>query len=131
MTRVSNRALAEVGLKARSYAALALATDLPGGITQRELSISLGLDPSQVVGLVDVLAATRLVERRTSPTDRRTNLVVPTREGQRLRERAAGLIDRAQADLLGHLDDDEAADLRRLMNKLAGSTVTGLIARSG
>lgn len=130
MTRASNDALAELGLKARSYSALALATDTPEGITQRELSIGLGLDPSQVVGLVDQLAAAGLVVRRPAPADRRTNIVTPTEKGSRVRERAAALVDEAQSPPLDALAEGEAAELRRLMNKLAGSTVTGLITRA-
>ena len=49
----------------------------------------LGLDPSQVVLLVDELAAAGLVERQAPEADRRTRLVVATQEGRRVREAAA------------------------------------------
>ena len=62
--RSSNAALAPTGLRVRPYSVLVLASDVPDGITQRDLADVLGLDPSQVVLLVDELAASGLVERR-------------------------------------------------------------------
>src|SRR4051794_41883730 len=72
--RATNAALADVGLRVRQYSVLALAADAADGISQRDLAEALGLDPSQVVALVDELAAAELVERRPSPTDRRGQL---------------------------------------------------------
>src|SRR5688572_23016252 len=69
----ANAALAEHGLKARSYSVLALAAD-GARPTQRELAEFLRLDPSQVVALVDGLEKRQLVERRTDPADRRANV---------------------------------------------------------
>lgn len=82
----ANAALAEHGLKARSYSVLALAVD--SSPSQRELAEFLRLDPSQVVALVDKLEACQLVERRTDPHDRRANVVVATDAGKALFARA-------------------------------------------
>src|SRR3954453_7944151 len=71
VVRATNAALADVGLRVRQYSVLVLADDAADGISQRDLAEALGLDPSQVVALVDELAGAGLVERRPSPTDRR------------------------------------------------------------
>src|SRR4051812_49921234 len=71
VVRATNAALVGVGLRVRQYSVLVLADDTTDGISQRDLAEVLGLDPSQVVALVDELAAAGLVERRPSPTDRR------------------------------------------------------------
>src|SRR3954453_23936137 len=73
VVRATNAALTDVGLRVRQYSVLVLADDTADdtadGISQRDLAEALGLDPSQVVALVDELAAAGLVERRPSPTD--------------------------------------------------------------
>src|SRR3954471_9033022 len=88
VVRATNAALADVGLRVRQYSVLVLADDATDGISQRDLAEVLGLDPSQVVALVDELAAAGLAERRPSPTDRRAKLVAATAAGVRLRRRA-------------------------------------------
>ena len=64
------------------------------GISQRDLAAVLGLDPSQVVLLVDELAQSGLVERRPSDIDRRTKLVCATPAGQQVRAAAVGDVAR-------------------------------------
>jgi predicted transcriptional regulator len=101
LVRATNAALADHGLRVRSYSALLLACDSRDGMSQRDLAEALGLDPSQVVLLVDELAAAGLVERRPSETDRRTKLVCPTEAAQ-----------------LEELSDDEREQLRVLLGRL-------------
>ena len=89
VVRATNAALAEDGLRVRQYAVLLLACDSRRGVSQRAMARVLGLDPSQVVALVDELAQAGLVERQPAPTDRRAKLVTATEAGYRKRERAA------------------------------------------
>ena len=115
VVRSTNAALADVGLRVRQYSVLVLADDASDGISQRDLAEVLGLDPSQVVALVDELAAGGLVERRPSPTDRRAKLVAATAQGVRLRRRAD---ERAAAGVqvqLGGLTREEQDALRELL----------------
>jgi DNA-binding MarR family transcriptional regulator len=115
VVRATNAALADVGLRVRQYSVLVLADDASDGISQRDLAEVLGLDPSQVVALVDELAAGGLVERRPSPTDRRAKLVAATAQGVRLRRRAD---ERAAAGVqvqLGGLTREEQDALRELL----------------
>jgi DNA-binding MarR family transcriptional regulator len=118
VVRATNAALSGEGLRVRQYSVLALAADSEDGISQRDLAEVLGLDPSQVVLLVDELAAAGFVERRPSPTDRRTKLVAATAPGRSLRERA-GVLEKAalQAQLTALSDEDRSA-LRALLTRV-------------
>lgn len=116
--RRANAALAEHGLRIRQYSVLSLAADAAGGLSQRELATALGLDPSQVVLLVDELADGGLVERRPSPVDRRARLVVATAAGRAVRRRAGKRIRREVARQLEPLTPEEQAALRDILAKL-------------
>jgi DNA-binding MarR family transcriptional regulator len=118
VVRASNASLAGHGLRVRSYSVLLLAADSLDGVSQRELADVLGLDPSQVVLLVDELAAAGLVERRSSTADRRTKLVVATDEGRSARMRAGRDVDAALARQLGELTSGEQHLLRELLTRL-------------
>jgi DNA-binding MarR family transcriptional regulator len=120
--RATNAALAEHGLRVRSYAVLVLACEAADGLRQRELSAVLGLDPSQVVLLVDDLAAAGLVERQAAETDRRTRLVVPTPEGRRVRAAAGEAADAAVEVPLGLLGDAERDRLRDMLTRIWTAT---------
>jgi DNA-binding MarR family transcriptional regulator len=119
--RAANAALAEHGLRVRQYSVLCLAADTPDGLTQRELAGVLGLDPSQVVLLVDELVAAGLVERRPSPTDRRARLVVATATGRHVRGRAARDADGQVRHQLRALSDSEQRTLRDLLARVVRS----------
>jgi MarR family transcriptional regulator, lower aerobic nicotinate degradation pathway regulator len=113
-----NASLQESGLRLRHYALLRfLATS--EGVLQRELSTSLGYDPSAIVGLVDDLEKLRFAERRPSPDDRRSRIVVLTADGRAfLRDTdEAGL--RVTNELLQPLDPAERDVLHSLLQRVA------------
>jgi DNA-binding MarR family transcriptional regulator len=118
VVRASNAALAGHGLRVRPYSVLLLACDAEEGMSQRELADVLGLDPSQVVLLVDELTGAGLVERRVSGTDRRTKLVTATAAGRAVRKAAARDVDGALAAQLGDLSADEQGLLQELLTRL-------------
>ncbi|TFV88767.1 MarR family transcriptional regulator [Blastococcus sp. CT_GayMR16] len=117
--RASNAALLSHGLRVRSYSVLLLACGTEEGISQRDLAAVLGLDPSQVVLLVDELAESGLVERRPSDTDRRTKLVVATPAGRQVRAAAVGDVASAVTGQLTELTATEQFLLRNLLSRLA------------
>ncbi len=123
--QATNAALADQGLRVRSYSVLVAACDRPEGRSQRDLAALLGLDPSQVVALVDELEAAGLVERRPSPSDRRTRLVAATARGRRVRRAAARRVAAGQRDSIGALDDAERAALRAALLRLIGGALDG------
>ena len=117
--RATNAALASYGLRVRSYSVLLLACEATEGVSQRDLAEVLGLDPSQVVLLVDDLAASGLVTREPSVNDRRTRLVSATAAGRTLRAEVVGVADAAVADQLRGLTSTEQFLLRDLLSRLA------------
>jgi DNA-binding MarR family transcriptional regulator len=122
VVRATNAALAEHGLRVRQYSVLALACETPDGLSQRELATVLGLDPSQVVLLVDELVTAGLVERQAPEADRRTRLVVATPEGHRVREAARRDADVAVEAPLGLLGDAERDRLRDMLTRIWTAT---------
>jgi DNA-binding MarR family transcriptional regulator len=118
VVRATNAALAEHGLRVRQYSVLVLAVEAPGGLSQRELGTVLGLDPSQVVSFVDDLVEAGLVERRTSPSDRRAKLVVATAAGRQVREAAGQAADAALEGPLALLGESERDHLRDMLTRV-------------
>jgi DNA-binding MarR family transcriptional regulator len=113
-----NAALAEHGLKARSYSVLTLAAD-GARPSQRELAEFLRLDPSQVVSLVDDLQSRGLVERLPDPADRRANVVVATDSGRALATAARESARAAEESVHAQLSAGERQTLTDLLRALA------------
>jgi DNA-binding MarR family transcriptional regulator len=116
-TRLVNRRLQQLGLSARSYAALAIAcSGVP--VRQRDLADLLELDPSQIVALVDELEKVGLVRREPDPGDRRIKAIMPTEQGLRMFAVARDLTGVAERESLAELDAAERDTLRRLLRKV-------------
>ena len=115
-----NAFLQESGLRLRHYAVLRFLAGADGAL-QRELSNRLGYDPSAIVGLVDDLEKLGFAERRPSPDDRRSRIVVLTEDGRAfLRDTdEAGL--RVTNDLLQPLEPAERETLHTLLQRIADS----------
>ena len=124
--RVSMRAksvvgsgLEEIGLSKYHFAVLAtLEDDAPA--SQAELSRRTGIDPSDIVAVVNELEARQAIERMTDPADRRRNLINLTPTGTELLADLQRIIDAAQEELLVHLDAGEREQLVRLLQRTLG-----------
>ncbi|MDN4476817.1 MarR family transcriptional regulator [Demequina sp. SYSU T00192] len=114
---VGNRAVADLGLKVRTYSVLALAVEVEP--SQRELAERLRLDPSQIVALVDELEARGLLERRQDPSDRRARIVAATPAGAALFGQARARIEDAQRDLWAPHSAPEIEALRAMLRRVA------------
>lgn len=113
-----NACLQESGLRLRHYAVLRfLATS--DGTLQRELSARLGYDPSAIVGLVDDLEKLGFAERRPSPDDRRSRIVVLTGNGRAFLRDTDEAGQRVTGELLGPLDPAERETLHALLLRIA------------
>jgi DNA-binding MarR family transcriptional regulator len=84
------------------------------GLNQRVLADRLGAVPSRVVALIDSLE-----ERARSTSDRRSYELRLTEQGARTLGRLRRIAEEHEAQLLEPLTDDEAAQLRELLTRLA------------
>jgi DNA-binding MarR family transcriptional regulator len=86
-------------------------------VSQREISDHLGLDASDVVGVLDILEAAGMVQRRRDERDRRRHAVVLTEAGEAAARRFAALRAQATEHVLADLDDEERHQLVELLNR--------------
>jgi DNA-binding MarR family transcriptional regulator len=95
-------------------------------VSQREISDHLGLDASDVVGVLDILEAAAMVQRRRDPRDRRRHAVVLTELGETAARHFAGLRAKVEDRVLADLDADERRLLVDLLNRAAGRWATSM-----
>ena len=114
VVRATNVVLAAYGLRVRSCSVLVLACEAEEGTSQRDLAEALGLDPSQVVLLVDELATGGLIERRPSSSDRRTKMACGTAPGRSLGSEATEVVTAAVSSQLDGFGSTEPPMLRHL-----------------
>jgi len=74
-----------------------------------------------VTGLVDRLAAQKLVARRPAPHDRRAQIVSLTAEGRKAFRAMARANGNWIAEILGDLSPGETSELMRLLDKAKAS----------
>jgi MarR family transcriptional regulator, lower aerobic nicotinate degradation pathway regulator len=119
----SEAVLAPLGLRPRHLVALTVLRD-SGGSTQQALAGTLGMDGTNIVGLLNELEAKNLIERRRSPEDRRRHVVEVTDAGAaRLAEVEFALLA-AEDEVLGALDESQREMLYHLLQQAAGTVVT-------
>jgi DNA-binding MarR family transcriptional regulator len=101
-------------LKPRQFQILGLLHD-HGGLAQRELGRTMGVDPSILVTLLNPLEADGLVARERDPADRRRHLVTLTSAGERQLAEASAAQKQAEDELFASLDDQQREHLRALL----------------
>ena len=83
--------------------------------SQRALSAELGMDPSDLVGLLDVLEAARFVERRRDPADRRRYAIEITTAGREAIDRFEQVAAVVADDVFGVLPQGDRRTLEELL----------------
>lgn len=114
----ADRALVDVGLTMKGYAALAtLVSD--GPISQQKLSQRIRMDPATMVDVIDSLEQSGHILRRRNPEDRREYALLTTAKGRALFSRAQRAINAAERKTARDLDADQIKALMELLGRIA------------
>lgn len=108
-------------LRPRHVIGLTLLRDF-GEYSQARLAEALGIDPTNVVALLNELESAGLIERRRSPEDRRRHTVVLTDAGARRLAEIEAALAGLEHRLFAALDSDEQAMLHGLLQRAAAAT---------
>ena len=111
---VVDETLAELDLTGRQLLVLTF-TGAEAHLSQQELSVRLGLDPTIVVGLVDELEGRGLVTRERDPEDRRRHRLGITAKGRKIHTTAVRAVADAERDFLAPLSRADRETLRGLL----------------
>jgi DNA-binding MarR family transcriptional regulator len=90
-----------------------------GGLTGVQLGEALGVARSSITGLADRLHRVGLILRRADPQDRRVVVLVASKKGLALVDRAVGPLVGSLADLAENLDAEERLTVGRFLESVA------------
>lgn len=113
-------ALAVEGLKMWHHVVLSAVRDL-APVAQADLGRSAGLDPKDLVGILNDLQSAELVVREPDPKDRRKNAVSLTEDGARLLRRCEKAARAANDELLAPLSAAERERFMGLLIRISGT----------
>lgn len=95
-----------------------LGTPSPDGLSMRDFTRALSLPPATATSLIDRMTARGLVERTSSPQDRRVVVVRLTPQGQDVLQQVNRAWQRTQEDVFGTLDDQDLQQYLAIVQRL-------------
>ena len=116
--RVTQERLLQAGMRRGFYGVLASLEEF-GPAAQAEIGRRLGIDPSDMVAILNELEREGYVSRERDPDDRRRNSVTITTAGNQALVRFDAAIADAQETMLAALSVTEQAQLIGLLERLA------------
>ena len=117
-------ALAAMEMRTHEFSVLNYLNEA-GPLSQQEVGEALRINPSNLVGLLDLLEADGLLVRARDPRDRRRHLVQLTAAGRHRLARAWRAAEAAEEDLLSPLSAAERVQLRDALERLVGHSCGG------
>ncbi len=117
-------ALAAMQMRTHEFPVLSFLAEA-GPVSQQELGVALRINPSNLVGLLDVLEADGLLVRTRDREDRRRHLVELTGAGRRRLAQAWQAAEATERDLLAPLSAAERTQLRGALERLVGHSCSG------
>jgi len=118
MRRRLEQAVASLGLRPRQLLALHQLHER-GPSAQQVLGELLGLDPSNLVAVLNDLEDAGLIERRRDRSDRRRAIIELSPKGGRVLEDLDGALHRIDDEVLVMLSAEERARLNELLGRVA------------
>ncbi len=109
--------VAEAGLRAPAYGVL-LTIERLGPVSQKQISDQMGLDPSDLVGVIDILEREAFLTRARDQQDRRRYSLTLTPLGRKRLSRFSAIAAEVEEELLAPLDDDERQAFRALVHRV-------------
>lgn len=109
--------VAETGLRPPCHGVLTWIERLEP-VSQKQISDRLGLDPSDLVPVVDILERAGFVSRSRDPQDRRRYSLTLTPLGRRRLRRLDTIAAEVEGELLAPLDAAERTALRQLVERI-------------
>jgi DNA-binding MarR family transcriptional regulator len=109
-----NAMLAQLSVSPVQYGAL-MALGEAGRLGQHRLAELIGVDPRNVVPIIDTLAEQGLVSREVDPSDRRRRVLQLTGRGRGIAGHLASVAAEIETELLRPLGPDEQASLHRML----------------
>lgn len=113
----SEQELEPLGLRPRHLIALTVMRENGGVTGQQELAVELGVDRTNLVGLLNELEGEGLILRRRAPQDRRRHIVELTPAGEERLAGAEAAIGTAEDEVLGALSDRQREQLFELLQQ--------------
>jgi DNA-binding MarR family transcriptional regulator len=113
------RALAQAGLGVTpAQARIVMKLHFQGPLSQQELATRIDVEPSTLVGTLDIMERDGLASREANPQDRRAHLVRLTDAGEALVPRLLGLIDLVETEIEDVFPGGERARLQESLERL-------------
>jgi DNA-binding MarR family transcriptional regulator len=116
------RAVAPLGIRARHLLVLNHLRDHGASAQQTLLDVA-GVDPSNLVGLLNELEDEGLIVRRRDRADRRRGVIELSRKGERALHGVDRALEAVDAEVLATLTPDEREQLHALLARAASGAV--------
>ena len=119
--KISTRFRTQFDISTARFDTLAQLHAAGGELTMGELSAQLMVTSGNVTGVIDGMAADKLVERRPHETDRRSIIISVTPDGRNLFAKVRSAMSKWMGEAMADMTDPEIEQLIKLSGKLKHS----------